>query len=111
MAKFCGKVGFGIAGEAGPGIWKTVIKERTYYGDVIRNIRHWQDGESVNDDLKMNNSISILADAYLYDHIAAVRYIKWMGNLWKISSIEIQRPRLILQIGGVYNGPTDDESA
>lgn len=105
MAKYCGKVGFGISEETAPGKWKIVIKERTYYGDVIRNIRHWQEGENINDDLKMNNSISILADAYLFDHIAAVRYIEWMGNLWKVSSVEIQRPRLILQIGGVYNGP------
>jgi hypothetical protein len=65
-----------------------------------------QTGESVNLNLNVNNSISILADAYAYEHFFAIRYIRWAGALWTVNSVEVQRPRLILEIGGEYNGPT-----
>lgn len=105
MAKFCGLIGFGTAVVTSPGVWEDQIIERKYYGDVIRNTRRLQDGQSVNDDLTVQNSISVVADAYAREHFHAMRYIKWAGALWKISDVEVQSPRLILRLGGVYNGP------
>ena len=32
-----------------------------------------------------------------------MRYVEFMGAKWKISSVEVQYPRLILTVGGVYN--------
>lgn len=104
MAKYFGRIGYAETVETVPGVWEEVIQERQYYGDVIRNARRWENGESLNDNLVVSNSISIVADDYAYQHFAFIRYVEWMGVLWKPSSVEIQRPRIILQIGGVYNG-------
>lgn len=107
MAKFTGKVGYGTTSvETAPGVWNDVIVEREYYGDILRNTLRLQSGESVNDDLSVSNSISIVADAYAYEHFFAIRYVEWAGTRWKISNVEVQRPRLLLRLGGVYNGPT-----
>lgn len=85
-----------------------VIIERPYYGDVLRNTRRWDKSvnDSTNDDLNINNSFSIVADAYAYEHFYAMKYVKWMGVCWKITNVEVQRPRLLLTVGGVYNGQT-----
>jgi len=104
MAKFYGVIGYSVTEETSPGVWTESITERNYYGDVIRNTRRWQSGEGLNDNLTINNIISIVADPFAYQHFHAIRYIKWMGTSWKIDNIEVQRPRLILTIGGVYNG-------
>jgi hypothetical protein len=105
MAKFFGKIGFGESVEKADGVWDDVIVEREYYGDVIRNIRRFQEGQEVNSDLSVGNSISIVADEYANEHFFAIRYIKWAGALWTISEVEKQSPRLLLKLGGVYNGP------
>lgn len=106
MAKYYGEVGYAVTIETRSGIWEEKLIERNYYGDVIRNTRRLENGESINDDVVLNNSISIVADPYAYQNILAIRYIKWMGTLWKVTNVEVQSPRLLLTIGGVYNGPT-----
>ena len=107
MAKFYGEIGYGESAETGTGtgVWEDTITEYMYYGDVVRNTRKLQDGQSVNNDLSVNNSISIVADAYANEHFFAIRYIKWAGTLWTVSEVEVQSPRLLLRLGGVYNGP------
>jgi hypothetical protein len=106
MAKFYGEIGFAETSETAPGVWTATITEQFYSGDVIRNTQKWQKGEGLNDNIEINNIISILADPYAYQNLSKMQYIKWMGALWKITNIEPQRPRLLLSIGGVYNGPT-----
>lgn len=103
--RFYGKVGYGATVETAPGVWKDVITEVSYYGDVIRNTRVLHEGDRVNDDLSVGNSISIVADAYANQNIFAMRYVEWMGALWVVSNVDVQSPRLILTLGGVYNGP------
>lgn len=108
MAKFFGIVGYGYA-ETGIGDRDDIVTdrvvERSYYGDVTRNSRKWESGSSVNDNLVINNQISIVADAFAWDHYFAIKYVKWMGACWKVTNVEVQRPRLLLTIGDVYNGP------
>ena len=104
MAKFYGVIGYVETKETTPGVWSECITERNYSGDVIRNSRRYQSSENLNDNLTINNEISIVADPYAYQNFYAIRYINWMGVSWKITNIEVQRPRLILTIGGVYNG-------
>lgn len=106
MAKFYGAIGYGTPVETAPGVWQDTIVEKSYYGDVVRNSRLLQTGEKVNDDLSVSNSISVVADAYANEHFFAIRYIRWAGALWKVSEVEVQSPRLLLRLGGVYNGPT-----
>lgn len=108
MAKFFGKVGYGetVESPVGSGVWVDEIVEYDYYGDVVRNTRKLQSGEFLNDDISVGNSISIVADAYANEHFFAIRYIQWAGVLWTVESVEVQSPRLLLRLGGVYNGPT-----
>ena len=105
MAKFFGTVGYGKAEEKAPGVYEDVITEKQYFGDVVRNTRQLKDGQSVNDDLSVSNSISIVADAYANENFFAIRYISWAGTLWTVSDVEVQSPRLLMRLGGVYNGP------
>jgi hypothetical protein len=108
MAKFFGKIGYGETAEEplGSGVWVDTIVEYDYYGDVLRNTRKLQEGEYLNNDLSVGNMISIVADAYANEHFFAIRYIQWAGALWTVSDVEVQSPRLLLRLGGVYNGPT-----
>lgn len=94
-------------GEWGEGNWEDKVTERNYYGDVVRNSRRYEpSSDTVNDNLTINNQISIMADAYVWDHMFAIKYVVWMGKRWKVTAVEEQRPRLLLSIGGEYNGPT-----
>ena len=106
MARFFGRVGYGETVETEPGVWVDQIVENSYYGDVVRNSRELREGENLNKDLSVQNSISIMADEYANEHFFAIRYVEWAGSLWTISSVEVQRPRLLLRLGEVYNGPT-----
>jgi hypothetical protein len=111
MAKFFGPIGFGETVEKSPGVWDDVITERNYIGDVFRNTRLTHDGQKVNDDISVNNEITILPDAYALANFFAIRYIKWAGALWTVSDVEVQSPRLLLRLGGVYNGPVPAPAA
>lgn len=104
MAKFYGKIGYAVPKETAPGVWSEEITTRSYRGDVLRNTRRWESNENLNDNLNINNLISIVADAFAYENFFSMRYIEWMGSKWKVTNVEVQRPRLILTIGGVYNG-------
>lgn len=105
MAKFAGNIGYGVNVEDAPGVWVEDILERPYFGDVIRNTRNLREGETLNHDITVSNSISVVADAYLQHHFFAIRYVKWAGALWTIDTVEVQSPRLILRLGSLYNGP------
>ncbi len=106
MARFYGNIGYSTGTvEKSPGVWDDNITEFAYTGNVIRSARGLETGTSVNDDISVSNSISIVADAYANEHIFAMRYVSWQGALWKIQEVEVVRPRLLLRLGGVYNGP------
>lgn len=104
MAKFYGIIGYEITEETEPGIYEEHIVENTYFGDVIRNTRRLQESNKVNDNITISNQISIIADPFANNNFHAMRYIEYMGSKWKITEVEVQYPRLILTIGGVYNG-------
>lgn len=103
MAKFYGNLGYAVMTETAPGVWSEKIDERPYYGDVIRNLRRLQGTSNLNDDVNINNEISILSDPYANQNFHAIRYAEFMGTKWKVTSVEVQYPRLILSLGGVYN--------
>lgn len=105
MAKYYGAIGFVETVETAPGVWTEKITERKYAGDLNRISHRFQQTDKVNDDVTINNELSIVADLYAYDHFYAMRYAEFMGAKWKITNVDAsQRPRLILTLGGVYNG-------
>lgn len=107
MPKFSGVVGYGESVDQGDGVWVDTITTRKHRGNVVRNTRRLEaNTEQVNDDLTVGNSISIVADAYASKHFWAIRYVEWQGTLWTVRDVEVQSPRLLLRLGGVYNGPT-----
>lgn len=108
MARFCGEVGYGASVEspADSGVWVDQIAEYVYFGDVVRNTRMLEQGDKLNDDISVGNSISVVADQYAMDNFHKIRYVRWNGELWKVTTVEIRSPRLILSLGGIYNGPT-----
>lgn len=109
--KYHGKVGFVSFEEQTPGVDVGDPVEREYAGDVIRNTKRWDSAQQVNPNLNISNQISIMADPYARENLFAIRYIFWMGTFWEITSVDVQYPRLILSIGGVYNGPTVGSSS
>lgn len=105
MAKFCGAIGFADLVEKSPGVWVEAIVEHTYFGDVLRHTRMLQSTDQVNDNVDISSQISIVADPYANGHIHAMRYVEYMGEKWKIKSVDpTNPPRLILTVGGLYNG-------
>lgn len=104
MAKFYGNIGFAETVETEPGVWVEEMTVRPYYGDLVRNTRRLENSGVVNDNVNISNDISIIADPYANHNFHSIRYIEFMGAKWKVSNIEVQHPRLILTIGGVYNG-------
>lgn len=105
MAKFYGRIGYAESKEVRPGVWKDNVVERMYSGELIRNTGNFLSSDNANDNIKVSNIISIVSDPYANMNCHAMRYVEFMGALWKIEKVEAQYPRLILTIGGVYNGP------
>lgn len=106
MAKFFGTVGYAVPTEIEPGVWEDVVYEYPYFGDVVQNIRDLKYADNVNPELSLQNSVSIVGDDYAYENYFAIRYIRWGGGVWTVSDVTVQRPRLILRMGGVYHGPS-----
>lgn len=106
--RFFGPVGYGESLETlpGSGVWEEVITEANYTGDVIRNSTSSEQADKVNNDLSVNNAISIVADSKAIKHYSKMKYIMWEGVRWTVESVEVRPPRLILNLGEVYNGPT-----
>lgn len=104
MARFCGMIGFVQEVQTVPGVWDTPTIERLYYGDVTRNTRKWEPADQRNDNLVINNTLSILADDFALANCGVMRYAVLAGSKWKITNVEPQHPRIILTLGGIYNG-------
>ena len=105
MAKWFGQIGYVQEVQTAPSVWTSEETVREYFGDVIRNTSRWSTNQdSTNDDLTINNQISIVADPFAYQNFHSMKWIEFMGAKWKITSVEPKYPRLILTIGGVWNG-------
>lgn len=110
MARYYGKIGFAVSVESQPGsgVWINDIVERTYYGDVIRSRAKWDHtADSINDRFTLTDQFRIVADAFAYENIGRMRYITYKGEYWSIASADdTARPRIVIEIGGVWNGET-----
>lgn len=104
MSKFYGVIGFAETKETVPGVWKEQIIERSYYGELNRNIRRLVSTDQLNDDINVSNEISIMSDPYADQNFHSMRYVEFNGSKWKVSTVEVKYPRLVLTVGGLYNG-------
>ena len=106
MAKWYGVIGYSttVESEDNPGVWVPDLKEQPYYGDISTDYRKRQNGTGTNDDIDLTNMLSIIADQYAVDNCSKMAYVDINGTKWKVKNVEIKFPRLLLSIGGVYNG-------
>ena len=105
MGKYYGKIGYVIPKQTARGVYQDVDPvERFYYGDVLKASTSWDGTSHLNDDLKINVKISILTDEFADRYFSTIKYCEFMGVLWKVIAIEPARPRLVLTLGGEYNG-------
>lgn len=111
MGKFTGRLGYLFQEETSPGVWEERVEEYECVGDIISANRKWEKGESFTDELNVSNRFSIVAAAFVTKNLAYMRYLKWMDVAWKITNADIQYPRIILTIGGVYNVPADRKTS
>lgn len=105
MRRFVGKVGYATSVNKGDGVFVEEFTARTYLGDVIRNEIQVGNGDKVNDDISTGTSVSIVADGFALNHFKTIRYLEWAGETFKVEGASLAHPRLILRLGGVYNGP------
>lgn len=106
--KYYGRIGYAETVETVPGVFRKQITEVPAYGDVKRNSRGLSEGDKVNSDITVSNSISIVADEYANNHFFAIQYLEWQGALWTVSDVLVEPPRLVLRLGGLYNGDTPE---
>ena len=105
MARFLDKVGYGIPSEPVDGVWSDNITERAYKGEILSTTKFSEESDKVNDDIRLTQRISIVADAFALENFSYIKYVSWMGTLWRVTAVTPERPRLLLTLGGVYNGP------
>ena len=104
MAKSQIKIGFVTTVETSPGIWDEQIQEKIYYADVTRRYVKQNYNTTINANVDISNTLSIVANPEILTNLQSIRYVSWMGQRWSIGSIEVNYPRLILGIGGIWNG-------
>ena len=112
MAKYKGLIGFVSNEEIEPGIWEDVVTEKKHRGEILKNNQRFAVANTTSGELKITNQFSIVGTSYAFDHISDIRYLEWRGNRWVVDTVGIEYPRLVITIGGLYNGPkattTDD---
>ncbi len=105
--RFAGAVGYAdIDVETAPGVWVASMVAKNYRGDVTRSSRRLESTTTLNDDVTLENSFSIIADAFAFENFDKMRYVSWNGSNWTVTNVEVQRPRLILTVGDIWNGET-----
>ena len=105
--RFYGNVGYAdIDVETAPGVWEASMVAKKYRGDITRSARRLESTTTLNDSVTLENSFSIIADAFAYENFSKMRYVSWNGENWTVTNVEVRRPRLILTIGDIWNGET-----
>lgn len=112
MAKFYGLVGYAVSHETDdperPSVWIEDVEERAYRGDIYRSLKRSEGSDQIIEGITLNSTISIVADEFAYSNFSTIKYVKWMNAYWHVTSVEVQRPRLVLTVGGVYHGRTKE---
>ena len=106
MAKYSGMLGYVMsAKEDPPGIWKpSAVVEKLGRGDLFGQTINNEDVGGLSDGITINNQLSIIMDPFVNKNLESLKYVILYGTRWEIKSMTINRPRIILTLGGVYNG-------
>lgn len=104
MPKCSGVIGYALVGETQPGVWTEGITDKKYYGDIVRDNRKFESGnDKMNEDISITNKISVVSNSFMLENLSFMKYITFMKSKWKISSVDISPPRIIITIGGMYH--------
>ena len=103
MAKYTGLVGYVTDGQTAPGVWSPVENPIKMKGDIIR-LASGQNGDKINNDVTLSHRVSLVGDAYAFGNYFNIKWIEMDGMKWEVTSVEIQRPRIIVSLGGLWNG-------
>ncbi len=104
MSKFYGKLGYVKTTETVPGVYKPVVTEKMYAGDILKADKKWNQSDNLNDDINLSMRIGIVTDHFANQNIGNLKYVEYLGSKWKVTKVDLSLPRQILSIGGVYNG-------
>lgn len=110
MSKFYGRVGYVHTEETAPGVCQEIAIEKLHRGDLIQNLQRPQANGEVNSSITVSNEISIVANPYALENFHSIRYVEYMNSKWAVTSVQVRYPRLILSLGGIYNGPVETQS-
>lgn len=102
--RFYGEVGYAPTVVDDYGVATADIIKRNYFGDVVSLTSRWQQTENLNDDIRVSHQISIVADPYAIENFPYIKYVEWLGTKWEVLTARPEFPRIILSLGGVYNG-------
>lgn len=105
MARFHGKVGFIEPKEIEPGIWEDTPVEKSYTGVILSAHTKWEENQSLNDNLTLSTRVAITMNTTQTCSLGYIRYVSLHGQRWCVTKIDVQAPKVILSIGGLYNGP------
>ncbi len=104
--KYSGNAGFRITDvEVEPDVFEPQVVVKKVRGDVVTSrYHHDQNGDkSTIDNIRITNQISLVADQFFMKHISNLLYVESQGVKWNVESFTIKPPRVILDLGGVYN--------
>lgn len=110
MRKFAGYVGFVLDTEVKPGVFMPKAVEKFYKGEINNQYRRWDQQQEVSDQLTLSEEITIVTNSYLLENIGAIRYVVRHGTRWAVKSIGIKTPKIVLTLGGEYNGVAVEET-
>lgn len=100
--KWFGEIGYFVESNNVDGIVTDSFITQQYYGDIIKDYKTNTSENAVNEDFELSNRISVVADPYLISHFHKIAWISFMETKFKVRSVELQYPRLIVSLGGVF---------
>ncbi len=105
--KYYGNIGFAVSEEKmvdgqHTGVWEQRITVKKYYGELSKPVNKWQNGSGANQDASFSSQLSIVSDPFAIENFHSIKYAEFLGVKWKVTAVEIMRPRLLLTLGGEY---------
>lgn len=107
--KWFGEIGFREEIEEEPGVWKPIVVPKQFYGDILRDSWREVQGEKINPDLHISNKLSVVADQYLQNNFHKIAYVTFGGAKWTVSGVEVNYPRLTMDLGSLYLEEEEDD--